>query len=118
MERDNLKRETDNIDSILRQLSSIKDYSLDQAKAEADDPDSIWKQDINALEAGIRILSEVQDAGAATVTDAAAMVRRFGISQYTVYSDGVWHCPECNHRAKPRYGFCHWCGQKLAWKTN
>ncbi len=114
-----MKQESDNIDGILYQLSSIKDCSLDQAKAEADDPNSIWKQDVNALEAGICILSELQDTGATTVTDAVTMVRRFGVSQYPAFSGGVWHCPNCNSRIrKAGHSYCHRCGQKLVWKTN
>lgn len=116
MERDNLKRETDNINAILRQLSWIKDFFMAQVD-ERSDP--IWKQDVNALEAGICILNEIRDAGATTVTDAVTMVRRFGASQYPTYSDGVWHCPSCNGRIrKAGHSYCHRCGQKLAWKTN
>lgn len=113
------------MDDILSQLSSLKDNSADMASAP--DADSIWSSDVDALEAAIGILSALQDEG---ITDTEAvkdllhdynaqakqcreMHRKYETPTRAVRRDGVWHCPECNHRVQPKHTFCHWCGKKL-----
>lgn len=48
------------IDNILDQLSGLKDNSAYEART-SDEP--IWKQDVEALEAAISIISALQDEG-------------------------------------------------------
>lgn len=110
---------------ILEQLSSLKDNSESFAKAE--DADPIWQKDIEALEAAISMISTLEDEG---VHDAEALKdlifdyrlankqnkeyhRKFDTAARATPKDGVWHCPECNHRVQPRHSHCHWCGKKL-----
>lgn len=121
---DSLNAETMSIDTIIAQLSSLKANSADYAKA---DTAPIWQADVDACEAAISILDALRDEG---VVDAAAvrdliydyrklvkqyriLHAKFAVGGKPYYRDGVWHCPECNHRATPRHSFCHWCGKKL-----
>lgn len=108
------------MDDVLAQLSDLKDDC-------AADTDRIWTDDVDALEAAIGILSALQDEG---VTDAEAvrdllhdynaqakqcreLHRKYETPTRATRQDGVWHCPECNHRVQPKHSFCHWCGKKL-----
>ena len=117
------------IDNILSQLSSLKDNSADNAKAQ--DADPIWQQDVDALEATIGIISALQDEG---ITDAEGvkdlifdynalgkqyqdLARKHLKPATPVHKDGVWHCPECNARTSFNHSFCHKCGKKIGgWK--
>lgn len=110
---------------ILEQLSSLKDNSESFAKAE--DADPIWQKDIEALEAAISMICTLEDEG---VHDAEALKdlifdynlaakqnkelhRKFEVAARIVRRDGVFHCPECNHRVGFKHSHCHWCGKKL-----
>lgn len=124
-ENESIAAKTMTADRILEQLSSLKDNSESFAKAE--DADPIWQEDIVALEAAISIISTLQDEGisdAETLKDLVfdynlatkqnkELHRKFEVNATVLSRDGVFYCPECNHRVAPRHSFCHWCGKKL-----
>jgi len=102
------------VDRILAQLSDLKDGTEDM-------------ETVTALEAAISIIAVLQDEG---IGDAEAVKdlifdyslankqnkeyhRKFDTAARAIPKDGVWHCPECNHRVQPRHSHCHWCGKKL-----
>lgn len=102
------------IDNVLARLSNLK-YELPHGRA------------MDALETAIDIISALQDEG---VNDAEALKdlifdyklavkqnqqnhRKFETAAKAVKRDGVWHCPECNHRVQPKHTFCHRCGKRL-----
>lgn len=113
------------INEVLDQLSSLKDNSMDMAKA--DDAESIWQRDVDALESAIAIISALQDEG---ISDAEGvrdlifdydglgkqckeLTRKFCTASAPTHKDGVWHCPECNARTSFNHTHCHRCGKKL-----
>lgn len=73
------------------------------------------------------MISTLQDEGVNDVEDLKDLIfdyrlavkqnrenhRKFETVAKAVARDGIWHCPECNHRVAPRHSFCHWCGKKL-----
>lgn len=115
------------IDEVLSQLSSLKDNSADMARRE--DADKIWQNDVYALEAAIAIISALQDEGISDAEGVKDLIfdytlaakqnkelhRKFEVPSKALKKDGVFHCPECNHRVSPYHSFCHWCGKKLGW---
>ena len=38
---------------------------------------------------------------------------KYEVPSQPVKKDGVWHCPDCNHRVNPHHSHCHWCGTRL-----
>ena len=113
------------MDFILYQLSSLKDSSAEFAAAP--DSDSIWQDDVAALETAISIFSALQDEGCGSAEEIKdilhdyrkqaeelkALRQKYESAARPVYTDGVWHCPDCNHRIAPRHSYCHWCGKKI-----
>lgn len=116
------------IDNILDQLSDLKDNSAYEART-SDEP--IWKQDVEALEAAISIISALQDEGISDaegvkdlIFDHAALGkqykdlhRKYIKAAAPVHKDGIWHCPECNARTSFNHSYCHRCGKRIGgWK--
>lgn len=115
------------MDEILAQLSSLRENSESFAKDK--DADDIWRADCIALEATISMLSILQDEGVNDREGLKDLIfdyrcasdqnkeyrRRYSIATRPVRKDGVWHCPECNHRIAPHHSNCHWCGKKIGW---
>lgn len=116
------------IDNILDQLSDLKDNSAYESRT-SDEP--IWKQDVEALEAAISIISALQDEGISDaegvkdlIFDYASLIkqnkdfhRMYIKSAAPVRKDGVWHCPEYNARTSYNHSYCHKCGKKIGgWK--
>lgn len=128
-ERENtgsLGTQTMSIDRILEQLSSLKDNSASFTS----DPDSdhqIWRDDIAAIEAATAMISALQDEGVCDLEALKDLIfdynlanrqnkemhRKFVVADKPIRKDGVFHCPECNHRVAPNHSHCHWCGKKL-----
>lgn len=124
-ENESIAALTMNTGRILEQLSSLKDNSASFASEK--DADPIWQKDIQALEAAISIISTLEDEG---VSDAEAvkdlifdydlaakqnkeMHRKYEVPAKAIRRDGVFLCPECNHRVGLKHTYCHWCGKKL-----
>jgi hypothetical protein len=113
------------MDRIIEQLAGMKDNSTSFASAA--DAQRIIQDDVTALEASISIMSALQDEGIDDVDGLMDLIfdynglvnqsresrRKFEVAAKAVYKDGLWHCPECNHRVSPRHSHCHWCGKKL-----
>ena len=116
---------TMSMDRVLERLSSTKE-SLEEYNL-GKPGDQVVVENIAAHEAAITILSALQDEG---ICDAEALKdmiydyklatrqnkelhRKFETPAKALRSDGIFHCPECNHRVAPRHSFCHWCGKKL-----
>ena len=81
-------------------------------------------------QAAVKILFAMSEEGARTAEDALDILHdyRFQAKQNATLrskhmvagkaylKDGVWHCPNCNHRVSPNHSFCHRCGKKLSWR--
>lgn len=119
---------TMSMERILEQLNSLHENSASFASEK--DADPIWSEDCTALEAAIAMIRALRDEG---VNDAEALKdlifdydlavkqnkenhRKFEIAAKAFKMDGVYHCPECNHRVAPNHSFCHWCGKRLGWR--
>ena len=87
------------LSSLLGQIDSIKDNSASFLPSEGkQDPDKkIWQDDVDACNAATEIYT-------LSLHDALPI---------SVKKDGVWHCPDCNHRVNPHHSHCHWCGTRL-----
>ncbi len=86
------------------------------------------RQDV--CQAAVNILFALSEEGARTAEEAldilhdyrlqakqdAALRRKHVVAEKPRMKDGVWHCPDCNHRVSPNHSFCHRCGKKLRWK--
>ena len=121
-----LAAQTMSIDRILEQLSSLKDNSASFA-SESDSDHEIWRDDVAALEAAIAMISALQDEGVCDLEAVKDLIfdynlanrqnkelhRKFEVADRAIRKDGVFHCPECNHRVAPNHTHCHWCGKKL-----
>lgn len=78
------------LSSLLCQIDSIKDNSASFLPGEGkQDPDKKLLQDWGNLHA------------------------KYEVPSQPVKKDGVWHCPDCNHRVNPHHSHCHWCGTRL-----
>ena len=88
------------IDDIIDQLESLKDNS--QSFIEEDEPESIWVQDIKALEEAISFIGYRREK---KVKKEKTLVGRF-------------RCPTCNAafiEGMGKTNYCGNCGQKLDW---
>ena len=95
------------LSSLLGQIDSIKDNSASFLPGDGkQDPDKkIWQDDVDACNAATEIIKKLQDWG--------SLHAKYEVPSQPVKKDGVWHCPECNHRVDPHHSHCHWCGNKL-----
>lgn len=106
------------IDTVLAQLSGLKD----------DTPDGTAT---DALEAAIDIISTLHDEGISDAEGVKDLIFDYNAlgKQYKdlhrkhikaaapVRKDGVWHCPECNARTSFNHSYCHKCGKRIGgWK--
>ena len=132
-ERENtgsLGTRTMSIDRILERLSILKERSegvRDEKDIEYPATAAEWDDEINALEAAIAMISALQDEGVCDLEALKDMIfdydladqqnkelhRKFEVADRAVRKDGVFHCPECNHRVAPNHTHCHWCGKQL-----
>jgi rubrerythrin len=117
------------VDDILQQLASMKDNAESFVEDKDTEPyqANIWQQDIAACEAATAVLSALQDEGVEDADGVKDLIheyrsladqhkkmhQKFCVAKNPVRKDGLWHCPECNHRISYRHGFCHWCGKKI-----
>lgn len=118
------------MDTILQRLQGIKDASVKLSEDEHSGAvwqKAVWQKDADALEVVISMMIALQNEGindAATLKDllydynaqakqCREMHRKYETPIRAVRRDGVWHCPECNHRVQMKHSFCHWCGKKL-----
>lgn len=113
------------LDTILEQLSELKDYSESKANEECADP--AYEKDTEALEAAIAILDALQEEGicdadgvrdlmhdyTGMAAETRELRRKFCTPANVIRKDGVFHCPECNSKTPPRHSHCHRCGRKL-----
>ena len=105
---------TMSIDRILERLSTLREKAMEA-------------EDVTALEAATAMISALQDEGICDLEALKDMIfdydladrqnkelhRKFEVADRAVRKDGVFHCPECNHRVAPNHTHCHWCGKKL-----
>jgi len=106
------------MDRILERLSKLRE------RTESHPEDA---EDGVALEAAISMMSALQDEGVndaenlkdlifdygMAVKQNGAYYRKYIAPDRPVRKDGVYHCPDCNHRITPNHSHCHWCGKKI-----
>ena len=118
------------LSSLLGQIDSIKDNSASFLPGEGKQPDpdkKIWQDDVDACNAMTEIVQKFREENCYSVSEALSYIAqakmllqdwsklhtKFEVPDKPIKKDGVWHCPECNHRVDPHHSHCHWCGNKL-----
>ena len=112
-----------------RQIDSIKDNSASFLPSEGkQDPDKkIWQDDVDACNAATEIIKKLCEENCFSVAEAISYIAqskkllqdwsnlhaKYEVPSQPVKKDGVWHCPDCNHRVNPHHSHCHWCGTRL-----
>ena len=112
-----------------RQIDSIKDNSASFLPGEGkQDPDKkIWQDDVDACNAATEIIKKLCEENCFSVAEAISYIAqskkllqdwgnlhaKYEVPSQPVKNDGVWHCPDCNHRVNPHHSHCHWCGTRL-----
>ena len=112
-----------------RQIDSIKDNSASFLPGEGkQDPDKkIWQDDVDACNAATEIIKKLCEENCFSVAEAISYIAqskkllqdwgnlhaKYEVPSQPVKKDGVWHCPDCNHRVNPHHSHCHWCGTRL-----
>ena len=112
-----------------RQIDSIKDNSASFLPGEGkQDPDKkIWQDDVDACNAATEIIKKLCEENCFSVAEALSYIAqskkllqdwgnlhaKYEVPSQPVKKDGVWHCPDCNHRVNPHHSHCHWCGTRL-----
>ena len=112
-----------------RQIDSIKDNSASFLPGDGkQDPDKkIWQDDVNACNAATEIIKKLCEENCFSVAEAISYIAqskkllqdwgnlhaKYEVPSQPVKKDGVWHCPDCNHRVNPHHSHCHWCGTRL-----
>ena len=92
----------DEVKDIINQLKSLKRNS--QSFIEEDEPESIWTQDVDALDKAISLLGKHISKRLERVTKTAG-----------------FRCPTCGcvhaiFEEMTDGGYCNNCGQKLVWR--
>lgn len=117
------------LSSLLCQIDSIKDNSASFLPGEGkQDPDKkIWQDDVDACNAATEIVKKLCEENCFSVAEAISYIAqskkllqdwgnlhaKYEVPSQPVKKDGVWHCPDCNHRVNPHHSHCHWCGTRL-----
>lgn len=117
------------LSSLLCQIDSIKDNSASFLPGEGkQDPDKkIWQDDVDACNAATEIIKKLCEENCFSVDEAINYIAqskkllqdwgnlhaKYEVPSQPVKKDGVWHCPDCNHRVNPHHSHCHWCGTRL-----
>lgn len=117
------------LSSLLCQIDSIKDNSASFLPGEGkQDPDKkIWQDDVDACNAATEIIKKLCEENCFSVAEAISYIAqskkllqdwgslhaKYEVPSQPVKKDGVWHCPDCNHRVNPHHSHCHLCGTRL-----
>ena len=112
-----------------RQIDSIKDNSASFLPGEGkqDTDKKIWQDDVDACNAATEIIKKLCEENCFSVAEAISYIAqskkllqdwgnlhaKYEVPSQPVKKDGVWHCPDCNHRVNPHHSHCHWCGTRL-----
>lgn len=107
------------LSSLLCQIDSIKDNSASFLPGEGkQDPDKkIWQDDVDACNAATEIIKKLCEENCFSVDEAISYIAqskkllqdwgnlhaKYEVPSQPVKKDGVWHCPDCNHRVNPQF---------------
>jgi len=121
------------IDTILKQLASLKDNSKSFIDGKDPEADAIWQTDVEACEAATDILSALQNKGIKDLEQVRDLVHDYNAlaEQYRkmhekyeeptkVLRSGIgakaaFLCPECRNQNRPGSNYCWHRGKRLAW---
>ena len=104
------KKPNKDYQKIISQLENLYAHVSDMAKG--DDADNIWKEDMEALQKAIDIISNYERATKQT----ADILQRYEFAEPVIQRDtDIYVCPRCGKRAGENHSHCHWCGKKLKW---
>lgn len=116
------------MDSLISVLESLKENS--ESFFTNDGDDAIWREDVEALNQIIPILTACKHRGVKNAEELADILDSYSglmtryqkmIEKYTTPQDakkiitGRWLCPSCSEASVYRRNHCHKCGQRLGW---
>lgn len=104
------KKTSKNYQKIITQLESLYAHASDMARE--DDSESIWKEDMEALQDAIDIIYDYEKA----TEQAKELMQKYEVAELVIRHEmGIYVCPLCGKMARENYSHCHWCGKKLQW---
>lgn len=93
---------------IINHLDNLKGHTKDMAR----DGEDIWKQDTQAIDEAMDIISDYEKC----VEQTNAMIKQYETPEMARKSGaGVYVCPQCGKRTQVGHSHCHWCGKRLSW---
>lgn len=99
-----------NYQKIISQLKSLYAHVSDMARE--DDSESIWKEDMEALQDAIDIIYDYEKA----TEQAKELMQKYEVAELVIRHEmGIYVCPLCGKRTEENHSHCHWCGKKLQW---
>ena len=99
-----------NYQKIISQLKSLYAHVSDMAME--DNSESIWKEDMEALQEAIDIIYDYEKA----TEQAKELMQKYEVAELVIRHEmGIYVCPLCGKMAREHYSHCHWCGKKLQW---
>lgn len=99
-----------NYQKIISRLESL--YTHVSHMARGDDVESIWKEDMEALQEAIDIIYDYEKA----TEQVKELIQKYEVAGAIIRREmGIYVCPMCGKRTEESHFHCNWCGKKLQW---
>ena len=93
---------------IIAQLDNLQEHTRSMER----DGEEIWKQDSEALQEAMDIISDYEKV----VASLNRMIEQYERPEITrKIAAGVYVCPNCGKRVQVGHSYCHWCGKRVSW---
>ena len=93
---------------IIAQLDNLQEHTRSMER----DGEEIWKQDSEALQEAMDIISDYEKV----VASLNRMIEQYERPEITrKIAAGVYVCPNCGKRVRVGHSYCHWCGKRVSW---
>lgn len=93
---------------IIAQLDNLQEHTRSTER----DGEEIWKQDSEALQEAMDIISDYEKV----VASLNRMIEQYERPEITrKIAAGVYVCPNCGKRVQVGHSYCHWCGKRVSW---
>lgn len=105
-----MSKPTRDYQQIIKQLENLQGHCSSMAAPK--DAEEVWKNDTDALQEAIDIISDYEKATAHT----AEMTQKYEMPEMAIRrAAGIYVRPLCGKRTQVGHTHCHWCGKKLSW---
>lgn len=98
-------------EEVIKGLDELEAHC--ESMADKEDPESIWKHDVEVLRAAKTIIHS-RDQIAEEMNE---LYHHFVAAQEPEWDskNRFWRCPSCKRRILEYHGFCKHCGKKVDW---